>query len=274
MLGVLSDSWASKQEVAFFQELTGGAPWVIQSHYGFDTGKLLQDIAKVGYQTRVWGGIRFADGQKQTNQTLPPSAEAQHGWKSPDRVAIFERNTGLDAYPIARWRFFMETGVTSTARGVGRLGGDFWAALRNKEGQRAGNAAARYPEAHRRNLNLCNCILCPAPEGPAATDRFEAFREGVQECEARIAVERALLDPALKARLGDELARRAQSVLDERLACMWKALSNNPSAASPGMWRWAPGPNGHAWFLQSGWQERSEKLFSLAGEVERKLNAK
>jgi hypothetical protein len=37
------------------------------------------------------------------------------------------------------------------------------------------------------------------------------------------------------------------------------------------MWRWAPGTAGHAWFLTSGWQERSEKLYSLAGEVERKL---
>ena len=52
---------------------------------------------------------------------------------------------------------------------------------------------------------------------------------------------------------------------------MWKALSNNPSAASPSMWRWSPGVAGHAWFLKSDWQERSEKLFALAGDVERKL---
>jgi len=28
---------------------------------------------------------------------------------------------------------------------------------------------------------------------------------------------------------------------------------------------------GHAWFLGSGWQERNGKLFTLAGEVARKL---
>ncbi|HUS47193.1 MAG TPA: glycoside hydrolase domain-containing protein [Phycisphaerae bacterium] len=271
MLGVGSDAPPSKAEVAFFSPLTGNAPWVVQSHYGHPTDKLLHGIAKVGYQTRVWGGIRFADGQRQTNQQLPPSSESQHGWKSPDRVAVFERNAGLDTYPVARWRFFVETCITSTACGVGRLGGDFWFAIKDKRGRRAGNVAARYPESHRRNLNLCNCILAPAPEGPAATDRYEAFREGLQECEARIVIERSLIDARLRARLGPELARRGQAALDERLKCMWKSLSNNPGAPAPGMWRWHPGIAGHKWFLSSGWQDRSAKLYQLAGEVERKL---
>ena len=29
---------------------------------------------------------------------------------------------------------------------------------------------------------------------------------------------------------------------------------------------------GHKWFVNSGWQERSEKLYSLASEVDRALN--
>ena len=33
-------------------------------------------------------------------------------------------------------------------------------------------------------------------------------------------------------------------------------------------------PMGYDWFLGSGWQERSRKLYSLAGEVARKLAAK
>lgn len=275
MLGICSDAWPSKEELTFFNDLTGGAPWVVQSHYGFpdSESKLMHGIARIGYQTRVWGGIRFADGQSQTNQQLPPSAEAQLGWKGAERVAVFERNAGLDVYPVARWRFFVETCITSTARGVGRLGGDFWYAVKNKQGKRAGDVADRFPEAHWRNLNVCNSILAPAPEGPAATDRFEAFREGLQECEARIAIERALSDDGLRARLGDDLARRAQDVLDERLTCMWKSLSQDPDASCRN-WRWHPGTGGHAWFLKSGWQERSEKLYGVAGEVERKLAAR
>ena len=35
-----------------------------------------------------------------------------------------------------------------------------------------------------------------------------------------------------------------------------------------------PCVTGSVWFLGSGWQERSERLFTLAGEVERKLGKK
>lgn len=272
MLGLCSDAWASKEEIVFFNEITGGAPWVVESHYGFpDSNKrLMHGVGKVGYQTRVWGGIRFADGQKQTNQTLDPSSESNLGWKGEEQVAVFERNTGLDLYPIARWRHFVETCITSTARGVGRLGGDFWWAMKDKQGRREGSVADRFPEANWRNLNICNSILAAAPEGPAPSDRYVAFREGLQESEARIVIERALSDEKLKARLGADLAAKAQAVLDDRLAAMWKSLSRDPNGTCA-MWRWEPGLGGQAWYLTSGWQDRSEKLFTMAGEVVRKL---
>ena len=39
-------------------------------------------------------------------------------------------------------------------------------------------------------------------------------------------------------------------------------------------WHRSPGPVGHQWFIGSGWQARSEKLYSLAGEVARKLDGR
>ena len=272
MLGLCSDAWVSKDEIVLFNEITGSAPWVVESHYGFPDSekRLMHEVGKVGYQTRVWGGIRFADGQKQTNQALPPSAETNLGWKGTERVAVFERNEGLDLYPMARWRHFVETCVTSTARGVGRLGGDFWWSIRDKRDQRVGHVADRFPEANWRNLNICNSILAAAPEGPAPSDRYMAFREGLQESEARIAIERVLSDEKLKAQLGADLAAKAQTMLDERLAAMWKSLSRDPNGTCA-MWRWEPGGGGQTWFLTSGWQDRSEKLYSVAGEVARRL---
>ena len=157
---------------------------------------------------------------------------------------------------------------------MGWIGGDFWDCIKNKAGKRAGNARERYPESSRNNLNLYNSILAPAPEGPAATDKFEAFREGLQETEARIVIERALTDGTLRKRLGEELAQRAQGMLDERLACMWKSLSVDPAKPIQFAWRFNPGPAGHQWFLKSGWQDRSEKLYALTAEVQRKLSVK
>ena len=37
-----------------------------------------------------------------------------------------------------------------------------------------------------------------------------------------------------------------------------------------GNWRFSAGPPGHAWFLSSGWPQRTEKLYALAAEVAQK----
>ena len=39
-------------------------------------------------------------------------------------------------------------------------------------------------------------------------------------------------------------------------------------------WRGTGKATGHNWFLSSGWQECTAQLYSLAGEVTRKLNGK
>ena len=43
------------------------------------------------------------------------------------------------------------------------------------------------------------------------------IREGAQDLEPRVFLEKALLDPARRARLGEELAGRCQHLLDERV---------------------------------------------------------
>ncbi len=40
------------------------------------------------------------------------------------------------------------------------------------------------------------------PTGPVASTRYEQMREGVQQCEARIAIATALTDEKLKAKVG------------------------------------------------------------------------
>ena len=122
----------------------------------------------------------------------------------------------------------------------------------------------------------CNPVLGPGPDGPEATHRLLVLAEGVQECEARTCIERALDDPAHKARLGADRVKRCEELLDERDACMWKGLSNlilGGPVWGATAWRWEPGVAGHTWFLGSGWQERSRRLYTLAGEVQRSLGA-
>ena len=164
-------------------------------------------------------------------------------------------------------------------RGIGRISIDGWPVLKAKDGRRAGFAHERYPESNWRNLCLDNYLLAPGPKGPGTTTRYEALRDGLQESEARIFIEKALLDPAQAAKLGPDLVQRCRTTLDARIPAMWHAMSNlqmfggayDGAAQYATGWRWAPGPWGQVWFIGSGWQQRSEALFTLAGEVQKQL---
>jgi len=112
-------------------------------------------------------------------------------------------------------------------------------------------------------------LLAPTEKGVARTTRYEQLREGVQECEARIVVERAVRDKALREKLGETLAVECEKALEEHLRAIqmirgYKGLSQ-PHALS-----------GRAdletfWFMSSGWEGRADALFRLAGEVEKKV---
>ena len=273
MFGMFTDAIPPKEHIQFFHDLAPDVPWVQQGH-GLWRAKV-HGISEVGYQASVWGGFRFGDGQKQTNQEAPGVVASLLGWKRPRIDAVFERNTDLDNYPSSRWRFYAETGITSDLRGVGRIGADYWRVVKNKQGRRVGWAHERFSDGAWGGswiqVNLCSATLAPGPDGPATTNRLLAMTEGVQECEARIMIERALSDDALKARLGTDLATRAQALLDKRLHTMWRTLSNfqlgGPFFFGAGGWRWAAGIPGHRWYLGSSWQQDSKELYELAGQV-------
>lgn len=163
---------------------------------------------------------------------------------------------------------------------VGTTGGTYSDAVRNRAGQRRGRTFERYPESTWRNLHIADALLAPGPTGPVATDRLEAYREGVQECEARIVIERALGDKTLRGRLGQDLARRCEEYLHVRHTMMWLSLSNvqlylgrKGKRYMAYEWRQQPNLCGTPWFLCSNWQQRTAQLYSLAGEVTKKLGS-
>jgi hypothetical protein len=149
-----------------------------------------------------------------------------------------------------------EGASTSGIRGYGRVGADFWNVLqvRNKTYGEGLSIIARYPQSDWGQLYLGNStpyVLAPGPHGPLATARFEMLRSGAQDLEARIFLEKALLDPAARESMGAELADRCQQLLDDRVR------ANLIGRA--------------AWLFFSRGEERLEKLYELAGEVAGKL---
>src|SRR5262249_11543438 len=116
-----------------------------------------------------------------------------------------------------------ECNITGKQNGISHVGADFWPCLKTKSGKRNGWPTDRYIESHWHSLDVGHFMLAPGTDGPADTNRLEVLKEGIQECEARIAIESVLTDETQKARLSPELAKRAQEVLDERHLWLWRA---------------------------------------------------
>jgi hypothetical protein len=256
MLGMINDAWPNKEDVAFFADVAAGLPWVVASHDQAPRGTVF-GLAKPGYQSIVYCSTA------QEKSLL--------GWKRPDLFAYYNRDNDLENSEPATWRSMPGFAVTGVWRGVGHLGADFWKVIPDKKGQRSARVYIRYPQSNWRNLDIYTAFLAPTPEGPVITAHYEHLREGVQECEARIVIERAVSDKELKGRLGEDLAARCEKALEEHLRAIHMcrgagqkilhALSGRSDLES-------------VWFMTSGWEERAEKLFALAGEVEKRLKAK
>jgi hypothetical protein len=260
LLGLISDTQPSREEVAFWAKIAPDVPWAVHSH-AWNGGPTIYNLAKIGYQLGVWSVQDAVD-------------HSFMGWQNPILKTRYWRQD-MDAYPTAFWRELCQKAICGDQRGVGRLGGDYWEVLRDKNGLRKARIYALYPQSDWRNLDLLNAVLAPGPKGPVATQHLVNLTEGVQACEARIVVEAALSDPALKAKLGADLAGRCQAALDERMramqlcSCMlsyW--LEAGPAAIGSTT---GPGIPGQYWYVGSDWEGRDATLFGLAGEVQKKI---
>ena len=155
--------------------------------------------------------------------------------------------------PVSILRTFAESTVLAGQHGFGRIGADFWPVIADKRG-RLVTVAGRYAIAHAAPGPVsisCPAMLHPGPNGAESTPRFEMLVENIQECEARIFIEKALLD--FPDKLSQALAQHCQQVLDERTRFIRWCYMNDGAT-----WLWYP---------SSGWQQRSAKLYSAAAEV-------
>jgi hypothetical protein len=246
MAGVAGDNRPNKDAVEDIKAVAPSVKWIVQSHASANNihGQ------PVGYLAEVW------------NSPGPPNpAEKRvYGWQNPVlRLAFPRYNTFtllMTGCTLAQYRVASESASVSGIRGFGRVGADFWNVFErpNKTYGAGRNVIARYPESDWGQLYLGNStsyLLAPGPQGPLATTRFEMIREGARDLEARVFLEKALLDPVLRAKLGDTLANRCQQLLDDRVRAILIGRSS--------------------WLFFAGASERLEKLYALSGEVAGKL---
>ena len=139
-----------------------------------------------------------------------------------------------DVSPLIYYRDILEEEIMGGHDGVSDFGVDFFA-FKSKSGRATHVGCGRGTGGP---TCTCMALLAPGPDGPVASERYEAFREGVELCEAILFLERALQDR----KISGETADRVNHLLDARGEAFLK--------------RW-PG----------GRFERDRKLLEMAGEV-------
>jgi len=261
LVGICTDARPFDKAIADLKAVSSGCPWMVATHpYTTEVGKTVKEA--VGFMAHVWG----------INTTPMPSEGRTYGWKNPVLETAFPRyGCSIVGHSLQTWsaisafRVVMEAAMTSPAkgqglRGLGRLGADFWHILPSNQSYHS-----RYPHygddacnpGYSADYNIGRGKTCPV-----SCARLEMIKEGIQEMETRIYLEKALTDKALMAKLGD-VAQKAQAILDDRTIAIVKARggASTSKAADPG---WL-------WFMGSGWQKRSENLYDAAADAAKKL---
>jgi len=249
--------------VKFWSELLPGVNYMRYGHYDYDTfGK---SKWKSDFIVAEW---------------MPEwSATPKQGWKTPGIHLPWirlksDRGSGLvwkaDPYvtiPVAMFRVFPECCIQHTYRGFGRMGLDFWPVLDDEKGRKnMFGLQGRYPTSSwRQSDEIICCIVPPGPDGALSSSKLEILHEGLQETEARIAIEKAgkggkVLDGRVNA-LRPILDKQPVAGFDPQLRACFTGYSFG------GMLARDHSAIFQQWFLASGWQERSEQLFNAAPEI-------
>ena len=175
------------------------------------------------------------------------------------------RSTGLMRLCAAPHRYSRRATLLSRWCGISNQGVDFWPYL--GPGTAGGTTLIeRYTwQAGVDSLLTQHAMLGAGKDGPVATPRLRLMREALQEAEARIVLQNALLDETATARLGPGLAKRARETCNQRTR-MLRYFS----------WYLAPFKYGtltnyDRYFDEMTWLRTSEQLEELAGPAAKAL---
>lgn len=250
-LGLLSDARPLKEVMIFWKEELPDASWISSGHIW------LKELygSPVVYATQWRWPQEF-----QKDSTW----DKRFGWRD-NKTILSPYRVPLTQYPPSYFWNMYEQNLCGGMDGLGRLFSDFFA-VRTQGGKGDYRLLGRYVDTSAGTMNWGETWLAPGPDGAIASVAYESLRNGIQESEARIFIQDAILDR--KDKLGDALAKRAQDVLDERGRRIWCAslMPGGNAARLP--------PYGEYWRAGSGWPETTEILFDTAAEIAAALNAK
>jgi hypothetical protein len=273
MFGMAANGWVLKECCADLKSMYPDIRWVDRTHYYQATVGDAKVKQPVGLSASVAGvlGI-FYD---------PDEVGTRYGWREvgQDRNINFPRlgnvpGAVFGSY-LPTYRLFAEgTHLSGGARwksarsssGTGHIGADFWPVLKDDKGGPPRHMGNRYVFWHSLSISeVIRAILSPGPDGPAATARLQIMRESLQEAEARIYVQNAVLDADESAKLPADLAARCKDLCDERTQMIrYYSQFNEPGVLD----------DYAKVFNERRWQDLFEKLYQAASDVAKASAAK
>lgn len=241
--GIFYDDGGTEVQKAttLLARLAPAVGWMRSSHQG---GPLPEGRGRVALDIRLRGFEQPFAGDG--------SVVSRRGWSDPAGAILFPRSASsvraLQPYDsLWAFRTTMEWAVVNGAAGVARIGADNWPPFAFGEWF----------------MPMVPAILYPGRDGAESSATFEVFREGLQETEARVALERWLEGQgAAKADEGSGAAvvaggaavdEAVRALLDERVVRMG-AVPTGPAYTPIGGY-------------YGGWQGRSHALFDAAARA-------
>jgi Glycoside hydrolase 123 N-terminal domain/Glycoside hydrolase 123, catalytic domain len=277
MVGWATDRRPTAEQVTFFKKIAPYAKWAIVTHGRgdagpdsktarvSDAGKLLLDGGmEIGFYVHPEAPHLGRSGQHLW-ATTPEGIKVVRTADRPEGVAggwnlafprysnlrVFMYHTaGLDQYRCFPRAFMCESGNDSSG-GMALIPLDFWPVLKGWRPYFLLTYGSSLKGFFRNNTYW---LVAPGPAGPLGTTRYEMLREGFQEVEARVSIEKALAG----GKLPGDLEKKCRAFLEKRHNYLWK------NGTIPGA-QWLRKNGDYA--LPRDWQEQAVRLFSLAGQV-------
>jgi len=269
MFGMAANNWVQGQCCQDLKTMYPKILWVNRTHYYMPTvgdGKMTQPV---GLCSTVGGVVNIFYDPEETGM--------RYGWRTRTHQGIIIDFPRLGNVPgavfgghLPTYRIFAEGVFLSggarwknspSVQGAGHIGADFWPVLKDPRGGPPEQLSGRYVFWHSLSINqVIASILGAGTNGPVPTTRHQVMRESLQEAEARIFVQNALLDHADK--LGPDLAKRSGELCDERTQILrYYSYYCEPLVLD----------DYAKVFDQERWDRLSEKLYQAASDVARAL---